>query len=50
MIETRRFKNVLIFIETVLSFLLSRKIINISTISHGNMEMLQLKIFENMKN
>ena len=29
MIETRRFKNVVIFIKTILSFVLSRKIINI---------------------
>ena len=29
MIEMRRFKNVVIFIETILSFVLSRKIINI---------------------
>ena len=29
MIETRRLKNVVIFIQTILSFVLSRKIINI---------------------
>ena len=29
MIETRRFKNVVIFIKTILSFVLSRKITNI---------------------
>ena len=29
MIETQRLKNVLIFIQTILSFVLSRKIINI---------------------
>ena len=29
MIETRRLKNVVIFVETILSFVLSRKIINI---------------------
>ena len=28
MIETRRLKNVVIFIQTILSFVLSRKIIN----------------------
>ena len=28
MIETRRLKNVIIFIQTILSFVLSRKIIN----------------------
>ena len=30
MIETRRLENVVIFIETILSFVLSRKIINLS--------------------
>ena len=49
MIETRRLKNV-IFIQTILSFVLSRKIMNIYNILHGNMEILQLKIFENVKN
>ena len=29
MIETRRLKNVVIFIQTILSFVLSRKVINI---------------------
>ena len=29
MIETRRLKNVIIFVQTILSFVLSRKIINI---------------------
>ena len=29
MIETRRLKNVVIFVQTILSFVLSRKIINI---------------------
>ena len=29
MIETRRLKNVVIFIQTILSFVLSRKILNI---------------------
>ena len=48
MIETRRLKNVVIFVQTILSFVLSK--LKISTmILHGNMEMLQLKIFENMK-
>ena len=28
MIETRRLKNVVIFVQTILSFVLSRKIIN----------------------
>ena len=30
MVETRRLKNVVIFIQSILSFVLSRKIINIS--------------------
>ena len=50
MIETRRLKNLVIIFQTILSFVLPRKIINITTILHGNMEMLQSKIFENMKN
>ena len=29
MIETRRLKNIVIFVQTILSFVLSRKIINI---------------------
>ena len=29
MIETRRLKNVVIFVQTILSFVLSRKIINL---------------------
>ena len=49
MIETRRLKNVVIFMQTVLSFVLWRKIISTTTL-HGNMETLQLKIFENMEN
>ena len=48
MIETRHLKNVVIFVQTILSFVLSRKIS--TTILHVTMEMLQLKIFENMKN
>ena len=32
MIETRRLKNVVIFIQTILSFVLSRKIIHINVI------------------
>ena len=47
MIETH-LKNV-IFSQTILSFVLPRKNIS-ATILHGNMEMLQLKIFVNMKN
>ena len=52
MIEMHCLKNV-IFIQAILSFVLSRKIINIYNIiarKYGNMEMLQLKIFVNVKN
>ena len=35
MIETRRLKNVVIFVQTILSFVLSRKIINIYIIIFG---------------
>ena len=42
MIETRRLKNVVIFIQTILSFVLSRKIVISTTTLHGNMEMLQI--------
>ena len=50
MIETHRLKNVVIFIQMILSFVLSRNIVKPITTLHQNMEMLQLKIFENMKN
>ena len=46
MIETRSLKNVVIFIQKILSFVLLRKIINITSIFYENMEMLQLKIHE----
>ena len=36
--------------QTILSFALTRKIINIYNDIARNMEMLQLKIFEDMKN
>ena len=49
MVEMRRLKNVVVFIQTILNFVLSRKIIN-TTILQRNMDILQLKIFENMKN
>ena len=48
MVEMRRLKNVVVFIQTILNFVLSRKIIN-TTILQRNMDILQLKIFENMK-
>ena len=35
MIETRRLKNVVIFIQTILSFVLSRKIINEMCFNEG---------------
>ena len=47
MIETRRLKNVVIFIQTILSFVLSRKII---TIYNNIAQKLQFNIFKNMKN
>ena len=49
MIEARRLKKVVIFIQTVLSFVLSSKIINIYKNIARKYENLQLKIFENMK-
>ena len=53
MIETRRLKNVVIFIQTILSFVLSRKIVNICNNfarKYGNVtDLKMLKIFENMK-
>ena len=39
MIETRRLKNIVIFIQTVLSFALSRKIRNLEYI-HGRQKLL----------
>ena len=54
MIETRRLKNAAIFIQTILSFVLSRKIVNIYNDfarKYGNAtDLKMLKIFENMKN
>ena len=54
MIETRRLKNVVIFIQTILNFVLSRKIVNIYNDfarKYGNVtDLKMLKIFENMKN
>ena len=49
MVEMRRLKNVVVFIQTILNFVLSRKIIN-TAILPRNMDILQLKIFESMKN
>ena len=47
MIETRRLKDVVIFFETELSFVLPRRIIKIY---NGISQPLQLKTSENMKN
>ena len=43
MIETRRLKNVLIFIQTILSFVLSRKIISIGSYCILMLILLHLK-------
>ena len=50
MIEMRRLKNVLIFTQTILSFVLSRKIINIYNGIAGKYGNVTVKVFENMKN
>ena len=42
MIETHCFKNVVIFIQTILSFVLSRKIINFSVTFHKMWEFVIL--------
>ena len=49
MIETRPLKHV-VLIQAILSFVLLEKLYISTTILHGNMEMLQLNIFENLKN
>ena len=49
MTQTRRLKNVVLFIETILSFVPSKRIMSL-TILNGYIEMLQLKTFKNMKN
>ena len=55
MIETRRLKNVVIFIQTILSFVLSRKIIKTCYILHRlNISFLAvketMKTIDNFKN
>ena len=54
MIEMHRLKNVVIVFQTILSFVLSRKIVNIYNDfarKYGNVtDLKMLKIFENMKN
>ena len=52
MIETQRLKNVLIFIQTILSFVLSRKIINIyNDIAHkyGNITVKDFRKYEKLE-
>ena len=52
MIETRRLKNVVIFIQTILSFVLSRKIINIySDIArkYGNVTVKDFRKYEKLE-
>ena len=52
MIETRRLKNVVIFIQLILSFVLSRKIINIyNDIAHkyGNVTVKDFRKYEKLE-
>ena len=52
MIETRRLKNVVIFIQTILSFVLSRKIINIYNNlagKHGNVTVKNFRKYEKLE-
>ena len=52
MTETRRLKNVLIFIQTILSFVLSRKIINICndiTRKYGKVTVKDFRKYEKLK-
>ena len=52
MIETRRLKNVVIFIQTILSFALSRKIINIDNDiaqKYGNVTVKDFQKFEKLE-
>ena len=49
MVETRRLENVLIFIETILNFVLSRKIINIYNYiarKYGNVTVKDFRKYE----
>ena len=53
LIETRRLKNVVIFIQTILSFVLPRKIINIYndiTRKYGNVTVKDFRKFEKLEN
>ena len=52
MTETHRFKNVVIFIQTILSFVLSRKIINIYNDiarKHGNVTVKDFQKYEKLE-
>ena len=52
MIETRRLKNVVIFIQTILSFVLSRKIVNIYNdfaSKHGNITIKVFRKYEKLE-
>ena len=52
MIETRRLKNVVIFVQTILSFVLSRKIINIYNDiarKYGNVTVKDFGIYEKLE-
>ena len=52
MIEKRSFKNVVIFIQTILSFVLSRKIINIYkdiAWKHGNVTVKDFQKYQNLE-
>ena len=52
MTETHRFKNVVIFIQTILSFVLSRKIINIYNdiaCKHGNVTVKDFQKYEKLE-
>ena len=50
MIETFRLKNVAIFLQTILSFVLPRKIINVYNDLARKYGNVTVKIFANMKN
>ena len=52
MIETRRLKNVVIFVQTILSFVLSRKIINIYNDiarKYGNVTVKDFRKYEKLE-
>ena len=52
MVETRRLENVVIFIETILNFVLSRKIINIYNYiarKYGNVTVKDFRKYEKLE-